>query len=57
MVCAYLLKQSREIIRGRSQNHTVLNILASVSGHSVESGFIYVCERFTYDKNFMLCIF
>lgn len=54
MVCACLLKQSREIIRGRSQNHTVLNILASVSGHSVESGFIYICERFTYDKNFML---
>lgn len=56
MVCACLRKQSREIIRGRSQNHTVLNILASVSGRSVESGFIYICERFTHDKNFMLCI-
>ena len=51
-----MFAQSREIIRGRSENHTILNILASVSGHSVESGFIYICERFTYDKNFMLYI-
>lgn len=37
-------------------DHTILNILASVSGHSVKSGFIYICERFTYDKNFKLYI-